>query len=77
MAKSDDRNDTELIDSLPAFYVDTFSLVWRSDRMRIVFGEYLHQKAHHRTAIAMPLVDAEALANSILEALEEQKKKPS
>jgi hypothetical protein len=61
---------------VPAIYADSFTLSIRSDRLRISFGEYLDGKVYYRTAVSIPLSDANSLSKDIAELLERQRSKP-
>jgi enterochelin esterase-like enzyme len=58
---------------LPALYCDAFWTTSWTGHVRIAFGEYLDQP-RYRTAIVMPLDEAEALANYILRLVEREKR---
>lgn len=51
---------------ISAIYCDTYYInVWPT-YLRLTFGETLEEKAYYRQAIAMPIGQAESLANDIL-----------
>lgn len=54
------------IASIPAIYVDSYSLAWWPEGVRISFAEYLYDEPHYRLAVTMPLNDAEALGRALL-----------
>jgi hypothetical protein len=58
---------------ISAIYCDTYYInVW-PDYMRLTFGEALEGKAYYRQAVAMPIGDAESLANDILTLVKEHR----
>lgn len=60
--------------SLPAAYVDTWSVLrWRG-HLRITLAEWMYGAPNYRAAFLMESEDAERLANYILELIERQRK---
>jgi hypothetical protein len=51
--------------ALPATFVDTYSLDWSRDSVRISFGEDLHHEWHYRVAVVLPMADAELLGEAL------------
>lgn len=58
------------MNSLPAPYVDGFTVRWWSGGIRISFAEYLDHERHYRAAVVMELDDAEDLGKMLLECVE-------
>ena len=65
---------------IAASFTDTYYVNIWPGALRIAFGEALRGKAFYRTAVVIPIDDAKALANDILELIvrlesDEKKKK--
>jgi hypothetical protein len=61
--------------SLPATYVDGYTVSWWSGGIRISFAEYLHRERHYRVAVMMDLDDAEDLAKTLLRSVEKARER--
>jgi hypothetical protein len=79
MPKSSENSDTrrardareeERMASLPATYVDGFTISWWSRGLRISFCEYVHEERYYRAAVSMQLDEAEDLGKVLLECVE-------
>jgi hypothetical protein len=68
------NREADPADELPGLYTDAYTLFWWAGRIRIAFAEYLNEEMHYRTAIVMPVEDAESLAKDILDAVEKARK---
>jgi hypothetical protein len=58
---------------ISAPYCDAYIVSVFPNIVRIAFGEALEGETYYRTAIAMPLREAEDLARSILESIKQQR----
>ena len=63
--------------ALPAIFVNSYSLDWGSDSVRISFAEYLHGERHYRVAVVLPMADAESLAEALMRIVEKAKAEAS
>ncbi|HYZ41190.1 MAG TPA: hypothetical protein VE687_11280 [Stellaceae bacterium] len=62
--------------SIPATYVDAYTVSWWSGGVRISFAEYLNEERHYRLAVMMSLEDAEHLARTLLSSVEKARTEP-
>jgi hypothetical protein len=62
--------EDERMASIPATYVDGYTVSWWSEGMRIAFAEYLNGERYYRLAVMMSLGDAEDLAKTLLTSVE-------
>jgi hypothetical protein len=62
------------IGDTPAFYVDAFIVSINGDRIRLTFGEHIEGKTYYRTAVCIPISDAQALSKDIPELIERYQK---
>jgi hypothetical protein len=60
---------------MAAPYCDAYFVSVWPDIVRIAFGEALDGETYYRTAIAMPLREAEEFARSILDSIQQQRVK--
>jgi hypothetical protein len=60
--------------SVPAMYVDGFTITWWSEGIRIAFSEYVSDERHYRQAVMMSLDDAEDLGKRLLTCVEKARK---
>ena len=58
-------------------YCDSYFVSVWPDIVRIAFGEALDGETYYRAAVAMPLNEAEELARSILDSIEQQRSRSS
>ena len=64
--KEPEEAGPEGVADISAIYCDTYYInVW-TDYLRMTFGESFEEKTYYRQAVAMPIGQAEALANDIL-----------
>lgn len=63
------------ITPLPTTFVDSFFLSYWSENVKIIFGETIDGKEYWRSAVILPLSDAEALSKRLAEAIAEVKAK--
>jgi hypothetical protein len=62
--------ERERMASLPATYVDSYTVSWWSDGIRVSFAEYMDDERYYRLAVMMGLDDAEDLAHTLLRCVE-------
>jgi hypothetical protein len=61
------RRTRERAAEIPATFVDTYSIDWSADSVRISFAEYLHRTTHYRVAVVLPMEDAQTLGESLVD----------
>jgi hypothetical protein len=70
-----DDSTFEAASKVPALYTDAYYLNYWTGHIRIALGEALGGKSHYRTAVVLPIEDAESLAADLTAMVKELREK--
>ena len=59
---------------ISAIFVNSYSIDWSSESLRIAFAEYLYGQKHYRVAVLLPMEDAERLGEHLTEIAQKAKR---